>query len=80
MPGTEDRLLFIHIDCRETGAACAFPEYASDPTLVQTVIHGTDVRMGAELSPEGGMLEAGPDLYPATMTAMAETLVACLNG
>ena len=74
------RLSRIRDQIAETGAACAFPEYASDPTLVQTVIQGTDVRMGAELSPEGGMLEAGPDLYPATMTAMAETLVACLNG
>lgn len=74
------RLSEIRDRINETGAACAFPEYASDPKLVQTAIQGTQVRMGGELSPEGGMIEAGPDLYGAVLTTLADTLIDCLEG
>jgi zinc transport system substrate-binding protein len=71
------RLAAIREEIAETKAACAFPEYGSDPKLMQTVIEGTDVRLGDELSPEGGSMAAGPDLYGAIMTQMAESLADC---
>lgn len=73
------RLSEIRNHIAATGAACAFPEYGSDPRLVQVVIDGTPVRMGAELAPEGGMLEPGPDLYQQTLTKLADGLADCLE-
>ncbi len=74
------RLSDIRGQIAASGAVCAFPEYGADPKLVRTVIEGTPVRMGAELSPEGGMMDAGPDLYERTLTGMAEALADCLDG
>lgn len=63
----------------QSGAACAFPEYAHDPALIDTVIEGTNVRVGGELSPAGGDLAPGADQYEALLTAMADTMIACLK-
>ncbi|MCZ0961117.1 zinc ABC transporter substrate-binding protein [Paracoccus benzoatiresistens] len=73
------RLAAIRDEIAETGAACAFPEYGSDPKLVQAVIEGSDVRLGKELSPEGGDLTGGNDLYTSIMTQMGLSLAACLT-
>ncbi|WP_347138442.1 zinc ABC transporter substrate-binding protein [Paracoccus sp. SSK6] len=74
------RLAEIRDEIAATGAVCAFPEYASDPKLVETMIQGTKVRMGDELSPEGGALPVGADLYAGIMTRMAASLADCLSG
>lgn len=73
------RLSAIRARIVDTGATCAFPEYGSDPRLMDTVAEGTGLRMGGELSPEGSALPPGPDLYASLMTAMAERLEACLS-
>ena len=73
------RLAAIREEIATTNATCAFPEYASDPKLVQTAIEGTGVRMGKELSPEGGATAAGSDLYIDLMTGLADTIVSCLS-
>ena len=73
------RLSAIRTEIAATRAACAFPEYGGDPTLVQAAIEGSDVRMGKELSPEGGNASPGPDLYFALMRDMADTIDSCLS-
>lgn len=73
------RLRDIRAQISESGVTCAFPEYGSDPKLVQTAIEGTPVRMGAELAPEGGSGEAGPGLYEQTLAGMADVLANCLE-
>ncbi|MFC3167869.1 zinc ABC transporter substrate-binding protein [Paracoccus fontiphilus] len=73
------RLSAIRAEIEATGATCAFPEYASDPRLVRTAVEGTDIRMGDELSPEGGAAEAGPGLYADVLTSLATALTDCLS-
>ncbi|MFC0200683.1 zinc ABC transporter substrate-binding protein [Paracoccus rhizosphaerae] len=63
----------------QSGATCAFPEYAHDPALIDTVIEGTDVRVGGELSPAGGDLAPGANQYEALLTAMTNTMIACFD-
>ncbi|MGZ3217497.1 zinc ABC transporter substrate-binding protein [Paracoccus sp. T5] len=63
----------------KSGAVCAFPEYAHDPVLIDTVIEGSNVRLGEELSPEGGTLEHGIGQYDRLLTNMAQTLIACFE-
>lgn len=73
------RLNAIRAQVADTGAVCAFPEYGSDPRVMEPVIEGTSIRMGAELSPEGRAETVSSGLYIALMTGMAETLTACLS-
>lgn len=63
----------------QTGAHCAFPEFAHDPALLNTVTEGSPVRLGGELSPEGGDLGPGAGQYEALLTGMADTIIACLS-
>nr|WP_111301681.1 zinc ABC transporter substrate-binding protein [Paracoccus saliphilus] len=63
----------------ESGAVCAFPEYAHDPVLIDTVIEGSNVGLGGELSPEGGTLEHGIGQYDRLLTDMAQTLIGCFE-
>ncbi|WP_295044095.1 zinc ABC transporter substrate-binding protein [uncultured Paracoccus sp.] len=74
------RLQGIKGQIADTGAACAFPEYGGDPRLVQSVIDGTPVRMGNELSPEGGILDGGTELYSNVLSGLAEAISDCLDG
>lgn len=73
------RLAEIRDEIQTADAACAFPEYGSDPKLVQTVIEGTGTRLGGELSPEGGALPEGPQLYGQILEAMASELTDCFS-
>lgn len=59
------------------GVVCAFAEPSFDPKLIETVIEGSAVRAGT-LDPEGIALTPGPDLYPALMRGLAESLADCL--
>lgn len=72
------RLSAIRDRIAESGAVCAFPEYASDPRAMDTITEGTGIRRGGELSPEGGG-PASADLYPDLIAGIAETLTACLS-
>ena len=64
---------------RDGKAVCVFPEAQHDPRLVETVVEGTNVRVGATLDPSGSTLEAGPGLYAALLTGLADGLVDCLS-
>ncbi|RJE81692.1 zinc ABC transporter substrate-binding protein [Paracoccus sp. JM45] len=61
----------------KTQAVCAFPEYAHDPALLNTVTEGTDTRIGAELSPEGA--DGGIGLFDDTFNGLAQTLITCFE-
>ncbi|TBN44025.1 zinc ABC transporter substrate-binding protein [Paracoccus subflavus] len=72
------RLSAIRDRIAESGAVCAFPEYASDPRAIGAITEGTGIRMAGELSPEGSG-SAGEDLYADLMTGIADTLTTCLS-
>lgn len=61
------------------GAVCVFAEPQFEPTLLQTVIKGTNARTGT-LDYLGVDTPAGPHAYFATMRAIARSLAACLGG
>lgn len=63
----------------ETGATCAFPEYAHDARLIDTAIEGSAVRLGAVLDPQGGASQPGPQQYQAMLRDMADGIANCLE-
>lgn len=63
---------------RKLDAVCVFTEPQFKPTLVATIVEGTDARV-ATLDPLGINLEPGAALYPALLTQLADNLVACLH-
>ncbi len=73
------RLAELRAELDEGDVVCAFPEAQHDPALVATVAEGTGVRIGGTLDPSGSTLPAGPGLYAALLTAMADTLIDCLD-
>jgi zinc transport system substrate-binding protein len=60
------------------GVICAFPEAQHDPKLVETLVEGSPVKIGAVLDPSGSTLTAGPGLYDALLEGLAEGLATCL--
>lgn len=66
-------------DLAEHGAVCIFPEVQHDPKMVETIVADTGVKQGGALDPTGSSMDPGPDLYPAVLSTMADTLVACLK-
>jgi zinc transport system substrate-binding protein len=77
-PGTA-RVAAIRDKVREAGVVCAFTEPQFRPRLLATVLEGTAVRTGV-LDPLGTDLPPGPELYPALMMALADSLADCLDG
>lgn len=71
------RLKAIRDKIGKLSAACVFAEPQFKSKLVDTVVEGTSARTGT-LDPEGGLLAAGPDLYPALLRGLAQSLKACL--
>lgn len=59
-------------------AVCIFREPQFPPALIQTLSQGTAARIGV-LDPLGAALAPGPDLYPALMMALADSIVRCLE-
>ncbi len=72
------RVAAIRGAVRDTGAACVFAEPQFAPSLVETVVEGTQAR-AAVLDPLGAMLAPGPELYPALLRQLAEDLRDCLD-
>lgn len=58
---------------------CVFPEAQHNPGLVEQIVDGTGVRIGAALDPVGSAIKPGPDAYAALITGMAKTLAECLS-
>ena len=69
-------------ELRETLAnsppTCVFPEAQHDPALVVQLAADTGTTLGQPLDPAGSLLEPGPDLYPALIVTLAETIAACV--
>ncbi|QPC42233.1 zinc ABC transporter substrate-binding protein [Kaustia mangrovi] len=76
-PGAQ-RLTEIRAKLAETGAVCVFAEPQFEPSLVRTVVEGTETRTGT-LDPLGAAIPEGPQAYGALLEAMAHDLVACLE-
>jgi zinc transport system substrate-binding protein len=72
------RLKEIQGRLEELDAACVFAEPQFEPTLVDTVIEGTNARKGV-LDPLGADLDAGPDQYFLLMSNLADALADCLG-
>ncbi|ASY63304.1 Zinc ABC transporter, periplasmic-binding protein ZnuA [Sinorhizobium sojae CCBAU 05684] len=77
LPGAE-RLSQIHAKIEELGATCVFAEPQFEPKLVNVVLEGTPAKSGT-LDPEGGSLDAGPDLYFHLMEGIGASLKTCLS-
>ncbi|MBP2238375.1 zinc transport system substrate-binding protein [Sinorhizobium kostiense] len=77
LPGAE-RLSQIHAKIEDLGATCVFAEPQFEPKLVNVVIEGTPAKSGT-LDPEGGSLDAGPDLYFQLMEGIGASLKGCLS-
>ncbi len=76
-PGTA-RVTALRDRVRSEGIVCAFAEPQFEPKLLATIVEGSGVRTGV-LDPLGAALPPGPELYPTLLTAMAESLEACLG-
>lgn len=66
-------------DLAEHGAVCIFPEMQHDAKMVDSIAQDTGVKQGGALDPTGSTMDPGPGLYPAMLTALADTLAACLR-
>jgi zinc transport system substrate-binding protein len=75
-PTSAAHLSEIQHHVEETGATCAFSEPQFDPRLIAAV--STSLKV-AELDPLGTNQAPGPDLYSATLRAMAATIKDCLT-
>lgn len=73
------RISEIKASIAESGAACAFPEFGHDPSLIDSAIEGSETRIGAELDPAGRGFEQGPGLYAEVLNGMTTALVDCLG-
>ncbi|CTQ74954.1 zinc ABC transporter substrate-binding protein [Roseibium alexandrii] len=63
---------------RDQNIVCVFQEPQFDSKLVNIVIEGSDAKVGV-LDPLGTELANGPDLYPALLTGLADSLADCLK-
>lgn len=77
MPGAE-RVAEIKGRIGELGATCVFAEPQFEPKLISVVTEGTEAKSGV-LDPEGGALDAGPDLYDQLMRNLATSMSTCLS-
>ncbi|TDW40062.1 zinc transport system substrate-binding protein [Roseinatronobacter bogoriensis subsp. barguzinensis] len=78
-PGAQ-RLSELRAQLQEGGAVCIFPEVNHSSRYIDMVVEGTGVRVGAELDPEGVLLEPGADLYPTLMRNIAQAMANCVAG
>lgn len=77
-PGAR-RLTEIRDRIEDLDVRCVFREPQFPPKLVETIIEGSDVRVGV-LDPLGAELKAGATLYPQLLRGMAAALAGCLGG
>lgn len=69
------RLAAIRDAVAEGGVACAFAEPQYDPALLDAVAGEVAT---AVIDPLGAGLEPGPDLYPALLRGVADSMLGCL--
>ncbi|MDO5658726.1 MAG: zinc ABC transporter substrate-binding protein [Paracoccus sp. (in: a-proteobacteria)] len=73
------RLRAIQARIAEEKVTCAFPEANHNPALVERVIEGSDVRLGAALDPEGAQITPSATLYAELLGNMATAFEQCLS-
>ncbi|AUH33857.1 zinc ABC transporter substrate-binding protein [Paracoccus tegillarcae] len=73
------RLSAIRDEIKAESVRCAFPEIGHDPGLIDSLIDGTDIRVGDTLDPSGAGQEMGAQLYPALLQQMGDTIADCLS-
>jgi len=71
------RVAEIRARIREEGVDCVLAEPQFNPGLVNTVLEGTEARIGV-IDPLGSGIEPGADLYTQVIRNMATTLADCL--
>ena len=76
MPGAR-RISELREKVEELGVVCVFDEPQFDKRLVQTVVEGSDVRVGT-VDPLGASIEDGPELYFTLLHNMATAFAECL--
>ncbi len=77
MPGAA-RIDQLRSKVSELGATCVFAEPNFEPTIVRTIVEGTEAKAGV-LDPEGSTLTEGPALYGDLLRSIAAGLVDCLG-
>lgn len=60
-------------------AVCVFAEPQFEPRLIETLVEGTDARIGV-LDPLGSSIAPGPDAYGQLLQDLATSLADCLEG
>lgn len=65
-------------DIRARGASCVFSEPQFDPRTVARLVGDTGLRQSV-LDPLGAKLEPGPDLYPALLRNLSNSITGCLT-
>ncbi|MFN3276482.1 MAG: zinc ABC transporter substrate-binding protein [Paracoccus sp. (in: a-proteobacteria)] len=73
------RLGQVRARIAQSGARCAFPEYAHDAGLIETAIEGSGARLGGVLDPQGGGIAADRGQYQLILRGMADTIADCLK-
>jgi len=68
----------LQADVRSQDVVCVLSEPQARRELSDLVREGTDART-AIVDPLGGTIDAGPDHYAQTLTALAAAYVACLS-
>lgn len=62
------------------GGVCIFPEAGHATGIAEQLAADRGQRLGAALDPEGAAMPPGPELYPALLSAMADSIAACAAG
>lgn len=76
-PGVR-RILELQQRIKDLDVVCVFSEPQFDSKLVNTIVEGSDVRIG-ELDPLGARLDDGPSLYPKVLRNMSSSFKDCLQ-
>ena len=77
MPGA-GRIDELRTKVAELGATCVFAEPNFQPAIVNTIVEGTEAKVGT-LDPEGSALSEGPGLYVELLRTLATDIADCLN-
>ena len=72
------RLYELRETISRTGASCIFKEPQFDPSALEVVSEGTDLKIGT-LDPLGAEIAPGPDAYYALLRNMVNSLKDCLG-
>lgn len=72
------RLMEVRAAIAESGAVCVFAEPQFEPKLIETVIEGSDTKLGM-LDPIGAGQQPGVRLYPNLLRNLATSLRDCLG-